>query len=462
MNRPTAAAGKVRLRRVMRGTEYFTLAFGSIVGVGWMVVLEDWFRRGGPVGAMLGFLVGGAALVPVVYVYGRLAERMPEAGSEVAYTGAVFPRGVSFATGWAMTLTYVMVCPWEAVAMGRIAAYSFPKVETMPLYRVGGYNVYLPALLIALVTAGAITFINYRGVHRSATFQNVTTFGLLAVFCVFAPLGLARGDTSNLSPPFAKPGAWGGVLSTLLVLQIAPYYLLGFETIPKCAEEAAADFAPRRFLPVMLLALGAATVFYVTVPGVVALLQPWEGLVAVDFATAVAFENAFGWPWLVRLMMVGVVLSLLKVFNGNFLAATRLLYAMGSKDMLGGPLGKVHAGLQTPAPAILAVGLVTVLAVLLGKTILVPITEVGSLTCALGWLATCLSYCWGAGGTLSPVDRAIGTLGVVVAGLFVVIVASGFGFYEWVVSAAWSACGLALWLTRRAPPSEKPAVSLKE
>jgi hypothetical protein len=31
---PTALAGKVRLRGVMRGTEYFTLAFGSIEGGG--------------------------------------------------------------------------------------------------------------------------------------------------------------------------------------------------------------------------------------------------------------------------------------------------------------------------------------------------------------------------------------------------------------------------------------------
>ena len=62
-----------------------------------MVLLEDWYRRGGPVGAMLGFLFGGVALGPVAYVYGRLAERIPEAGSEVAYTAAVFPRAVSFA-----------------------------------------------------------------------------------------------------------------------------------------------------------------------------------------------------------------------------------------------------------------------------------------------------------------------------------------------------------------------------
>jgi amino acid transporter len=457
MYSPTLPPGKARLRRVMRGTEYFTLAFGSIVGVGWMVVLEQWFRRGGPAGAMLGFLLGGVALIPVVYVYGRLAERMPEAGSEVAYTGAVFPRSVSFATGWAMTLTYVMVCPWETVAMGKIAAYSFPQMKTFELYHVGGYHFYLPYLLAGLGTVAAITLINYRGVLQSTAFQNVTTFGLLAIFCIFAPLGLARGSVDNLSPPFAQEGgAWGGVLSILLVLQIMPYYLTGFETIPKCAEEAAEDFAARRFLPVMFLALGVATVFYVSVPGIVALLQPWESLKNVPFATAVAFENAFGWPWLVRLMMVGVVLSLLKVFNGNFLAATRLLYAMGSRDLLGGPLGRIHPDYRTPAAAILLVGAVTALTALLGETILEPISEVGSFTCALGWLATCLAYCSGAAGKLSPRDWAMGLMGVVVAGSFVVIVAAGFGRWEWLASAGWAVCGLVLWLTRRAdtaPPA---------
>jgi APA family basic amino acid/polyamine antiporter len=434
----------------MRGTEYFTLAFGSIVGVGWMVVLEQWFRRGGPAGAMLGFLLGGAALIPIVHIYGLLAERIPEAASEVAYTGAVFPRSVSFATGWALTLTYVMVCPWETVAMCKIAAYLFPQLKTIELYQLGGYHVYLPYVLVGLATVGIITFINYRGVLQSTAFQNVTTFGLLAIFCIFVPLGLAHGNVANLAPAFANQnGTWGGVLSILLVLQITPYYLTGFETIPKCAEEAAADFLPHRFLRVMLLALGIATVFYVSVPGVVALLEPWESLVRVDFATAVAFERALGWPWLVRLMMLGVVLSLLKVFNGNFLAATRLLYAMGNRAMLGGALGRIHPEFGTPAPAIILVGVVTALAALLGETILEPISEVGSLTCALGWLATCLSYCCGAAGKLGPVGWAMGLAGVVMAGSFVVIVAAGFGYWEWCVSAGWAACGLVLWLGRR-------------
>src|SRR5262249_31258775 len=153
---------------------------------------------------------------------------------------------------------------------------------------------------------------------------NWTTFGLLAVFCIFAPLGLWRGNVDHLRPLFADPGPTGPLLSIFAVLPIVPYFLMGFETIPKCSEEAASDFKPGHFNAVMLLALGVATFFYITVIAVVALLVPWEELCQTKGTSAppgaVAFERAFGWPWLVQLIMFGAVLSLLKVFNGNFLA----------------------------------------------------------------------------------------------------------------------------------------------
>lgn len=153
------------LRRVMQGTEYFTLAFGSIVGVGWLVVMEDWLTRGGPLGAILAFLAGGLALVPVALVYGRLAQQMPEAASEIAYTAAVFPRPVSFLTGWSMTFAYLVVCPFEAVAIGRLAAYAFPALDSFPLYQVGGSTVFLPHVLLGITLTAGIILINCLGIH---------------------------------------------------------------------------------------------------------------------------------------------------------------------------------------------------------------------------------------------------------------------------------------------------------
>ena len=438
------------LRRMMGGREFFTLAFGSIVGVGWMMVVNDWLQRGGPGGAILAYLAGGLLLVPVALVYGRLALRMPESASEIAYTAAVFPPAVSFATGWTLTFAYLIVCPYEAVAIGEVVAYTFPEaMNAVELYRIGKDPVCLPQLLLGIATTMVITFLNFRGIQFSARFQNYATFGLLAVFAVFATLGTWRGSVANLEPFFKHgEGFEAALLSTLAVLPIVPYYLMGFETVPKCAEEASADFDARNFGRIMLLALAVGTFFYVAVVAVVALLHPWQELQDSRFATLIAFREAFGWPWLVQLIMAGAVLSLLKVFNGNFLTATRLLYAMGRRAQLSGGLGTVNAARQTPTVAIILVGGVTLLASLLGRSVLVPISEVGSLAIALGWLATCLAYCRLA--VRQSAGLGLGLVGATVsAGLAVVVVVNSFDWPQWTVVGLWAALGLALYVTYR-------------
>jgi APA family basic amino acid/polyamine antiporter len=457
---PTGAeAGAVHLRRALRSKDYFTLAFGSMVGVGWMLVIDDWLSRGGSAGAMLGFLIGGLILFPIGYCYGKLTERMPDAGSEVAYTAAVFPRPVSYATGWAMSLAYLIVCPYEAVAIGRIAAYAISSAGSSPmdrfeLYRVGGYPVYLPHLLAGLILTAVIVAVNYKGIRISATFQNVTTFGLLAIFAVFATLGVIRGSTANLNPPFADTrGISGGLLSTLLVLQIVPYFMTGFEAAPKCSEEAASDFDHKYFLRMIYLALGAGICFYVIVIGVVSMVQPWQSLTKENFATAVAFQRAFGSRFISRLIMFGVLLSLLKIFNGNFLTSTRLLYAMGRRGLLESRLAHIHPEHRTPSVAVIFVGVLTAGASFLGRAALIPISEVGSLACAIGWTATSLSFWRGAAGPQSRRSRAVGIIGVLVGAALILMkllpfVPGSFGRYEYLSFAGWAVLGYVLWLRR--------------
>jgi APA family basic amino acid/polyamine antiporter len=450
------------LRRSLRGVDYFTLAFGSMVGVGWMVVIDDWLARGGAVGAMLGFLIGGLALIPVGFVYGRMTERMPDAGSEIAYTAAVFPEWVSFAAGWSMTLAYLIVCPYEAVAIGRIASYAFSHgMDRLELYSVGGYPVYLPHLLAGLGLTAVIVTVNYRGVNLSAAFQNLTTFGLLAIFAVFSALGLVRGSVSNLQPPFAHGDSLaGGMLSTLLVLQIVPYFMTGFEAAPKCSEEAAAHFEPKHFSKMIFLALGAGIFFYVVVIGVVSAVQPWQTLTQEHYATAVAFRRAFGSEALVRLIMLGVLLSLLKIYNGNFLTSSRLIFAMGRRNLLDGRLSRLHPRYQTPNLAIIFIGCAAAMASFLGQAVLVPISEVGSLAAAVGWFATCLAFCCGAGGRISGRARAVGVCGALVAAAMIAMklipwVPGSFRTYEFIAMGGWAALGLGLWVWRTLAKSQR-------
>src|SRR5262245_63457412 len=102
----SAVAPSARLGRTLSTVEYFTFGFGTMVGVGWLVLIDDWLSRGGPAGAVLGFLCGGLLLLPVAATYGRLVRDIPDAGGEIAYAEGVFPRSVSFAAAWTMILAY--------------------------------------------------------------------------------------------------------------------------------------------------------------------------------------------------------------------------------------------------------------------------------------------------------------------------------------------------------------------
>ena len=145
---------------------------------GWLSS-DDWLLRGGPLGGILGFAIGGSLLPPIGYVCGKLVAAMPDAAGEVAYTAKVFPRSISYATGWMDDAAYFIVCPWEAVAVGRIAAYIFPGLDSLELYRIAGKPVFLPRLIIRSLLTGLLTLLNYRGIRLSATFQNWTSFGTI-------------------------------------------------------------------------------------------------------------------------------------------------------------------------------------------------------------------------------------------------------------------------------------------
>jgi basic amino acid/polyamine antiporter, APA family len=439
----------ITLARKLRAIDYFSLGWGSMVGVGWLVVMDDWLLRGGSLGTVLGFLIGGALLLPVGWVYGKLIIAMPDAAGEIAYTGAVYPRVVSFSTGWMMTLAYFIVCPWEAVAIGRIAAYIFPWIDTIELYRVAGRPVYLPHLMVGLALTVMLTILNYRGVRLSATFQNWTTFGTLALFLIFVGFGVSRGSPTNFRPLFTHPS----FVSVLLVIQIVPYFMTGFESVGKAAEEASPEFRPQSFFRAIWLAVIIGTLFYATIVAAVAYGAPWLQLTGERFMTAMAFERAIGSRWIVNIILVAALLSLFKCFNGNFVAASRLFFALGRRGMITSRVGRVHSQFQTPSIAVLCIGIATGVCMLLGDAILVPITEVGSVASALGWSASCAS-CLALSRThpqlmkLSLGGKIVAALALLVAVAMVLmklspVVPGHFTPSEWIALASWIALGAA-------------------
>src|SRR5256714_3409250 len=437
------------LARKLRLADYFALAFGTMVGVGWLVLMDDWLRRSGPLGAALGFALGGVILLPVGYVYGQWVQRLPDAAGEAAYAAQVFPPLVSYFTGWIMLLAYFIVCPWEAVAIGKIAAYIFPSLNSLELYSVAGQPVFLPRLLLGVAMTVFLAVLNYRGIRLSANFQNFTAAMVLLLFVALLGISGARGSAANFQPLFrATP-----LVSIVLTLQIVPYFLTGFESAPKTVEEASPGFARSHYWRAIALALLVGAGFYALTILAVGYIAPWQGLLGKRFATAIAFEEALGARWPVRLILLAAFFGLFQCFNGNFVASSRLLFAYGRRQTIPAVFGRIHEKFQTPSAAVLGISLATIIGLLLGDALLVPVTEVGSMASALGWLVACVSLCLV---ETNARVRAIASLGVLVS-LFLLlmklvpVLPGHFTLAEWIALALWLVAGAAF---RRRPSRE--------
>jgi len=168
--------------------------------------------------------------------------------------------------------------------------------------------------------------------------------------------------------------------------------------------------------------------------------------------TAVAFERAVGSRSVVSIILAAALLSLFKCFNGNFVAASRMLFAMGRRGLVDTRVATVHPVNQTPSTAVVCVGLATALCMFLGDAILVPVTEVGSVASASGWLATCAAYF-----AMGPAfrERLIAIFGLAVCLTMILMkvvpaVPGHFTGYEWLSLIVWVAVGAFLGWQRRA------------
>ena len=429
------------LARKLRLVDYFALGFGTMVGTAWLVVMDDILQRGGPLGAILGFTAGALMLLPIGYVYGRLVKLIPDAAAEVAYTARVFPSGVSFATGWMMFLAYLLTCPFEALAAGRITGYLFPSLNSIALYHLGNHSVYLPHIVLGLIITGFFTWLNYYGIHASAKFLKFTTFTFLTLVIVFALAGAQHGSARNFRPLFSHTP----LISILLVWQVVPWMMSGFESVGKSSEEASPDFQHRNFSVAIIMTIFAGLTFFWVVISSVSFVTPWQSLNSrLQFPTAVAFENAFHARWIVNLILGTALVALLQAFNANMVAASRLLFAMGRRNLLLPKMSRIHTVNHTPALAVFAVGAATAVAIFLGEAGLVPILEVGAVACAVGWMSACASYF-----LMKPslLDRAAAAFGVLVTLAMILVkilpvVPGHFSLYEWLALAIWGLLGL--------------------
>ena len=108
---------KSEFDKVFSAWDILVIAFGAMIGWGWVVSTGDWIGRGGVLGAVIGFAIGGIMVFFVGLTYAELTAAMPQCGGEHVFSyKAMGPVG-SFICTWAIILGYVSVVCFEACAL---------------------------------------------------------------------------------------------------------------------------------------------------------------------------------------------------------------------------------------------------------------------------------------------------------------------------------------------------------
>jgi len=121
-----------------------------------------------------------------------------------------------------------------------------------------------------------------------------------------------------------------------------------------------------------------------------------------------------------------------------------LLFAMSRRGLLDGRLAAVHPHHQTPSAAVLTAGTATGLFMFLGSSILVPISEVGSVASAIGWFAVCAAFVRTRPTPRQALVAVVGALvGLAMAFMkFLPFVPGHFSGWEWLALGVWILLGL--------------------
>lgn len=444
-----------------------------MIGVGWVTAMGGWLRDAGPGGAMIAFAAGGVLMLFIGLCYAELTAMMPVAGGEVAYAYRSSGTGPAFVVGWFLAFGYLSVSAFEALSVGTVLAYLFPAVDFLPLYEVAGVPVYAGHLILAVAFTGLITGVNYVGVRWASGLQTGLTVTFVAVTLVFVGAGIFFGSGGGSGqPPFSTTGLGPILGGVAAVFVTAPFWFVGFDTIPQGAEEARDSVSPRRLGALILTSIVGATLFYILIIFAVARAAPWTEITDAALPTAEAFAGAFGSRLMVNLVLAATVLGLLTSWNGFFLAGTRVLFALGRGRIVPPWLGRSHPNFGTPGNAVLLAGGVTLVGAVLGRGALLPFVNVGSFCIATAFLGVS----WSAiklrraepdaprpyripGGLFVPVVAFLGALFI----LGVMLLPGSPGMLawplEWSILGGFVALGAVLWALgasrRRGTPSEE-------
>ena len=437
------------LKKSLSTKDVLALAFGTMIGWGWIMLAGKWVELAGVWGALLAFAVGGVMCIFVGLCYAELTPMLPLAGGELVFSYRGLGYNASFITGWFISLAYLGVACWEGPALAAAISYLIPFPMVGYIWTVAGFDVYLSWVMVGVVGGGLLTFLNLKGAKQSAIFQTMATLAMAFGGVCFLIGSVATGSTENMIPTFQ------GTSGIVAVLLMVPAMYVGFDVIPQAAEEM--NIPLNKIAKVLIFSICLAGIWYMLMILSISLAAPEEFRNAAGIPVAESFAYTMGQPIIGKLMILAAMCGILTSWNGFIIGTTRVLFAMGRAKMIPTIFAKVHPKYGTPTAAILLVGLFTIVTPLLGRAALVWFVDAAAFGTVVAYFMVSFSFLalkknepGLARPYVAPGGYVTGIMAVLVSGFFLYLyLPVGPGALvkeEWILCGVWGLLGVVFYI----------------
>ncbi len=372
--------------RVLGKKDIIALAFGAMIGWGWVILVGDWIAKAGTAGGMLAFILGGIMVVFVGLVYAELTSAMPECGGASVFSRRALGKNASFVCTWALILGYVGVVAFEACAFPNVVEYLIPNFLKGHMYTIAGFDIYASWVAVGVISSMIITAINYFGAKQAAVLQTILTVSIAAVGIALMCGSAVTGDISNTAP-LVKNGVSGIVAVTI----VTPFMYVGFDVIPQAAEEINMPF--EKIGKILILSIVMAVSWYALVILAVSMVMSDEQMNSSILVTADAMMYAFGGKKIAaQILIIAGLAGIVSSWNAFLMGGSRAIYSLAQAEMLPAFLGKLHPKYKTPTNAILLIGVCSCIAPFFGKSMMGWVANAGSFGIVTAYLIVSISY----------------------------------------------------------------------
>lgn len=375
-----------KFERVLSKKDIFAIAFGAMIGWGWVVMAGDWIKGAGTLGSIMAFIIGGIMVLFVGLTYAELTAAMPQCGGEHVFSLRALGKNGSFVCTWAIILGYVGVVAFEACAFPTVIQYICPGFLKGYMYTIAGFDIYASWVAVGVVASIIITIINYFGAKSAAKLQTILTISIAAIGVALVAASGFSGNIENTKPLFTD-----GVGGILTVAVMTPFMFVGFDIIPQAAEEINVPF--KKIGKIMILSIVMAVIWYIMIIIAVSMVMTKSQLDTSTLVTADAMKNAFfGSEMAAKVVIIGGMAGIVTSWNSFFMGGSRAIYSLAESKMLPGFLAKLHPKYKTPTNAILLIGVISVVAPFFGRAMMVWLTDAGSFGVVVAYVLVSMSF----------------------------------------------------------------------